>query len=307
MEVDQTHRIISWQDDDRRVHAYLSAVIAALALHALIYLILTVSPPQALLPILDKPIPVQIVESPTSAPAQPTPPIAAPAELDVLQTPVPAPDAVPVPVPVPAPDPIPSPQPIVPPEPISPQTTSSTTSQDQPSAPVIIAQPATPEDDDKDKTAGNAYIPSQWALEPILSEPRLKGLFGEGFESDIDCIRSLSEDCNALRKSVFADYQLSEQDLIWTESFAHSGLTNPNFHGLSEREIRQKLAIPIAGDNAFVILPGIAIDGNLWDTLHGVNKKCSVLRGRRRCPDLKPKAADKRFNIPKKKEGGPSI
>lgn len=267
--------------------------MSALGLHGLIYLALTLSTTPPLQPILDKVISVQIFEN--------NPPAPTPAPLPAIDTVIePPPETVPTAPPSPAvtvPEPTPKPAP----KPIPDSVRTPPTQPTAPpiiTAPVIIAQP--PSDEEDDKPSGNAYIPSQWALEPALSKDRLQGLFGDGFESDINCIRSLSEDCTSLRKQVFANYQLSEQDLIWSPSFAHNGLTDPELHGLSEREIRQKLAIPTAGDNAFVILPGIAIDGNFWDTLHGVNKKCPVLRGIRRCPDLAPKADDKRFHIPKK-------
>ena len=270
------------------------ALIMAVGLHGLIYIILTYTPPKPLLPILDKAITVQIIEnSPAPVTAPSTPNIS---ETLTLETPISPPQEITPPAP--KPKPIEPPPQIVPSE-VAPNPPAPEPTTPQPITPVIIAAPPTDEEDEE-QTPGTAYIPSEWALEPALSKNRLEGIFGEGFQNDIDCIRSLSEDCTALRKEVFAKYQLSKQDLIWSPSFAHNGLTDPDLHGLSEREIRQKLAIPIAGDNAFVILPGIAIDGNLWDTLHGVNKKCPVLRGIRRCPDLAPKADDKRFHIPKK-------
>ena len=287
-------RVIGWQDE-QRFRAALLPIVLASALHIIIYVTLLIAPTIKSLPTIDEAISVRIVEdrsaNPTTAPQveiEPiieTPPIAQP----LSSPPRPAPSAPLDNVPAPQLTQSPQPEPAQPPT-VTPPITST---------PHIIAGPAHEGDDDEDK-ASSVYIPSRWALEPALSKNRLEGIFGEGFEKDIKCIRSLSEDCNDLRTSVFADYQLSEQDLIWTEKFAHSGLTSSDLHGLSEREIRQKLSIPVAGANGFMILPGIGIDGNFWDSLHGVNKKCPVLRGRRRCPDLKPKADDKRFHIPKK-------
>jgi hypothetical protein len=287
-------RVIDWTEDNQRFDRFIYALVAAAGLHSLIFLILSYTPPAPLLPILDISIPVRVIEqnqpvkAPTAAPASSSGPFTA---AQPVSPPSFAPPPIPEPsIPAPQPQPTPQPKPAVP----APTPLSVT--------PNIIAGPtAEEEEDETDKTtAPQSYVPSRWALEPALSKPRLEGLFGEGFEKDINCVRSLSEDCTALRKEVFADYQLTEQDLIWTESFAHSGLTSPELYGLSERQIRKKLGVPIAGDNGFVILPGIAIDGNLWDTLHGVNKKCPVLRGVRKCPSLRPKADDKRFNIPKR-------
>jgi len=293
-------QVIYW-DDEQPFSGFLTAIISAAALHVFIFWALSYVAPTPLRPILETPISIDLITSqpstPQTAPPLPTPEPRPLPPQDIITPPV---TETPAPRPLPSPDLAPIAEPPLIEPPITPlQTTPQT------SVPNIISGP---EIDDKegDDKATSVYIPSQWALEPALSKQRLEGIFGQDFEEDINCIRSLSEDCTSLRKSVFADYQLSEQDLIWTESFAHSGLTSSDLYGLSEREIRQKLAIPIAGDNAFVILPGIAIDGNFWDTLHGVNKKCPVLRGIRRCPDLKPKADDKRFNIPKKEHTVPN-
>ncbi|MEP6344114.1 MAG: hypothetical protein ABJ275_12445 [Maricaulaceae bacterium] len=283
-------RIISWQDEQRFRDALLPIALAS-TLHIIIYATLLVAPTIKSLPIIDEAISVRIVEerstNPTTAPQ---------VEIEQVIETQPIAQSLPPPPRTAPSNEVPDPQLTQPPpeRAQAPTVTAPITT-----SPHIIAGLVHQGDDDEDKVS-SVYIPSRWALEPALSKHRLEGIFGEGFEKDIKCIRSLSEDCKDLRTSVFADYQLSEQDLIWTESFAHSGLTSSDLHGLSEREIRKKLAIPIAGDNAFVILPGIAIDGNFWDSLHGVNKKCPVQRGVRRCPDLAPKADDKRFHIPKK-------
>ena len=271
MGVDHTDHVINWEKNPRG-HTYIYALIIALCLHVLIYIGLTFTPPHPLQPIVDRVISIDIITPPKSKPE--------------LKTPNILPPTVPVPVPTPK---------LTPPVKVTPSPNLPASTQPTPS--VIITQPS--EGKKKDEPSANSYIPSEWALEPPLSEHRLEGIFGKQFDKDINCLRSLSEDCTELRKKVFADYQLSEQDLIWTERFAHSGLPS-EFYGLSEREIRQKLAIPIAGDNGLAIFPGIVIDGNWWDSLHGVNKKCPVVRGVRYCPELRAKADDKRFNIPKK-------
>jgi len=295
---------VTYWGDERRPQAFIPALICAATLHVLIFTVLSYVPAAPFRPSFDKAITIELI--PRDVPAPAATPIATPVTptvppQDIVPTPpIAAPQPLP-PKPQPSPDstaePLVNPAPVTPPQ---PSTETPPLSSPPITVPAIIAGPQTDEPEEEENAA-SIYIPSRWALEPALSKPRLEGIFGEGFEKDINCVRSLSDDCTSLRKEVFADYQLSEQDLIWTENFAHSGLTSPELHGLSEREIRKKLAIPIAGDNALVILPGIAIDGNFWDTLHGVNKKCPVLRGIRRCPGLKPKADDKRFNIPKKK------
>ena len=149
------------------------------------------------------------------------------------------------------------------------------------------------------------YIPSQWALEPPLKGERLKSL---GLFDDVECLRSLSTDCAALRKEVFAEFELTEMQKVWTAARADTGMSS-EFYGLSEREIRLKIGSKIAGENGFMILPGIGIDGQLWDMLHGVKKGCEMKRGInsegrydvvRVCPDSLPAARDRKYYIPPK-------
>ena len=152
---------------------------------------------------------------------------------------------------------------------------------------------------------GKNYVPSQWALEPPLSDKNLRGL---GLLGDVDCLRALSEDCAALRKEVFAEYELTEMEKVWTAQRADTGMSAA-FYGMSEREIRLKIGSHIAGENGFMILPGIGIDGSLWDMLHGVKKTCQMKRGInsdgryevvRVCPDSLPAARDRKYYIPPK-------
>jgi len=81
-----------------------------------------------------------------------------------------------------------------------------------------------------------------------------------------------------------------------------SGLSDSSLYGLSEAQIRERLGIPTAGRNGFLIIPGIGIDGPWWDKLHGVNKACSYSVGigvegqrelKKSCPSLKPSSKDK--------------
>ena len=119
------------------------------------------------------------------------------------------------------------------------------------------------------------HIPSRWALKPPLATQRLEGL---GFtQADIECLTSLEVECQDLRKKVFVEYLLTETELVWTPDRPDSGMP-AEFRGLSKPEILEKLGMNYAGGNAFVILPGIAIDGPLWDRLHGVNKPCRLQR-----------------------------
>lgn len=151
----------------------------------------------------------------------------------------------------------------------------------------------------------NDYVPSQWALEPPLKTERLEGM---GLVGDMDCLRALSADCAGLRKEVFAEFELTEMEKVWTEKRADTGMPS-QFYGMSEREIRLKIGSHIAGENGFMILPGIGIDGSLWDLMHGVKKPCQMKRGInsagryevvRVCPDSQSAARDKKYYIPPK-------
>lgn len=75
------------------------------------------------------------------------------------------------------------------------------------------------------------------------------------------------------------------------------------FYGMSERAIREKLNLKFAGENGIVIIPGLlALDGDIWDAMHGVNKKCEwkvSTVGKRHgaikdCPDYLPAAKEDR-------------
>ena len=150
-----------------------------------------------------------------------------------------------------------------------------------------------------------SYVPSEWALHPPLRDERLKGL---GVLADAACLRSLSPDCAAIRKEVFKDYALTETEKVWTEVRADTGMPS-EFYGLSERDIRLKIGSKIAGENGFFILPGIGIDGQLWDMLNGVKKGCEMKRGInsdgrydvvRVCPESAPAARARKYVIPSK-------
>ncbi len=118
----------------------------------------------------------------------------------------------------------------------------------------------------------------------------------------MDCLKGFKTDCADQRKFVFAADQLSGTDLVWMASHPHSGLSDSSLYGLSEAEIHKRLGITVAGDNGFMILPGISIDGPLWDLLHGVNKPCDYSVGvgangqrelRKRCAEKRPSSKDR--------------
>ncbi len=155
---------------------------------------------------------------------------------------------------------------------------------------------------------GANYVPSEWALEPALAQENLEKPNRPEWAADIDCLRSLSDDCIAMRKAVFKEFQMSEMDKVWTAARADTGMGS-EFYGLSEEAIRRKVGSKIAGQNGIMLLPGIGIDGQLWDYLHGVKKGCEMKRGIdssgnynvvRVCPDSLPAARDRKYHIPLK-------
>jgi len=111
--------------------------------------------------------------------------------------------------------------------------------------------------------------PPERSADDIRIDEGLKAL-----AADLRCLNGFSTDCADIRKDVFKDLQLTETEKVYTKKYAHTGLPS-QFYGLSERQIREKLNLKFAGENGIVIIPGLlALDGDLWDALHGVNKKC---------------------------------
>lgn len=208
------------------------------------------------------------------------------------------------PIPQPAPEPRPTPELLEPPKPVpdvvlTPPPASATPTPDilppegQSSLPVQAAP----------SPQGNVLIPDRWRLPVGARIPLDKIGPAEGsFQHSLDCLKGFDAACAEQRKTVFSDDQLSETDLVWMASHPHSGLSDASLHGLSEAEIRQRLGIPTAGNNGFMILPGIGIDGPLWDMLHGVNKACDYSLGigengqkelRKSCGGNRPASGDK--------------
>ena len=162
--------------------------------------------------------------------------------------------------------------------------------------------------DESSADEGVNYVPSEWALEPALAQDNLENANRPIWAADVDCLRSLSEDCADMRKAVFKEFALTEMDKVWTAARADTGMGS-EFYGLSEEAIRRKVGSKIAGQNGIMLLPGIGIDGQLWDYLHGVKKGCEMKRGIdssgnygvvRVCPDSLPAARDKKYHIPLK-------
>jgi len=111
--------------------------------------------------------------------------------------------------------------------------------------------------------------PNQSSEDDIRMAEGLKAL-----TADLTCLKGFSTDCADTRKDVFADFQMTETDKVYTKKYAHTGMPVA-FYGMSERQIREKLNLKFAGENGIVIIPGLlALDGPLWDAMHGVNKKC---------------------------------
>ncbi len=192
----------------------------------------------------------------------------------------PAPKPVEPPKPKPKPQPTiePAPEPIVPPEPTPIPEPVTPTFPDATLAPPTVIQQNSIAGGGEASFPDNPlkaepYIPSRWALKPPLAPKRLEGL---GFSrEDIACLTSLKAECQDLRKDVFEEYRLTETELVWTPNRPDTGMP-AEFRGLSENEILEKLGMNHAGGNGLMILPGISIDGPLWDKLHGVNKTCKL-------------------------------
>lgn len=137
------------------------------------------------------------------------------------------------------------------------------------------SQPAKIEDSGISAPPKTSHIPSRWALKPPLATSRLVSL---GFSAqDIECLTALKDDCKELRELVFAEYRLTDTELVWTPNRADTGMP-AEFRGMTHQQIMEKLGMNYAGGNALQILPGIVIDGPLWDKLHGVNKTCRYVQ-----------------------------
>lgn len=203
--------------------------------------------------------------------------------------------------------PIPAPKPSVTPSPVEntkPDEESVDENVSNPS-PAAALTPSQPSVDSNDGNLNSKIIPDRWRLPSGASIPldRTRQPPNPDFEAlskTLDCF-GFDVDCALQRKDIFAEEQLTETDLVWMRSYAHSGLSNSEFYGMSEAQIRERLGVPTAGKNGLMIFPGIVLDGAWWDALHGVNKACEYGLGvndagqkqlMKRCKSLKPSPRD---------------
>ena len=274
------------------------AVGFTLAVHGFIFVTLSFVP-QKQLAILKAPIPVNLVIVETNPPIksepksepEPNPAKETPVKTQSVSPPVePSIRSLSDPTPPLTPPPQPQPQP----ETLVDDITPEPLAERPPSEPLSIIST-------QDSQLG----------EPIprgKTEPPRNPNY-EALTQALDCL-GFDEACAEQRKAVFSEDQLTETDLVWMPSFAHSGLSNSDFYGLSEAQIRDRLGVATAGKNGFAIFPGISIDGPLWDALHGVNKACDYGIGGtgaerrlvKRCDTLKPSSRDRIRFIPKPAE-----
>ena len=208
--------------------------------------------------------------------------------------------------------------PVPPPPKVKPQTPVAPLVAPSPSAPIpdILASSKPAQAKDEGNTVplsekGVTALPE--ASSPSEDERRIdEGL--KTLAADLTCLNGFSTDCADTRKDVFADLQMSETDKVWTEKFAHTGLPS-EFYGLSERQIRKKLGLHIAGENGIYIpFTNIGLDGAWWDSLHGIKKHCELKLAAapatsdtqgflpvKVCPSSLPSARNKKNFIPLKK------
>ena len=291
-------------EGDHRAETMRRVVAAgfALGVHGIFFAMLSVVR-ETPLALPEAPVPVKLVVLDIAPPA--------PAEAP------PAPAETPKDTPPPIPEPLPKPEPISPVEPASivppPEPAQIETLQEPtPSAPPISLPLSILSTEDPQ--TGEA-IPDRWRLPdgariPLedTQQPRNPNL--QALSKALDCF-GFDADCAVQRKAVFAEDQLTGTDLVWMRSYAHSGLSDSSLYGLSEAQIRERLGIPTAGKNGFMLLPGIGIDGPWWDALHGVNKSCEYGVGfnddgqkqlMKRCASLRASSKDRIGFIPKPSE-----
>lgn len=88
-----------------------------------------------------------------------------------------------------------------------------------------------------------------------------------------------------MREFVFAEAQMTPTEKIWQPQRAWRGL-GAAYVGMDERQVQVALGGKVAGGNRFSLLPesiagipvvtNLAIDGPIWDALHGVNQTCKL-------------------------------
>jgi hypothetical protein len=277
-----------WQDEkaEHGKDRLLFAIAVTALIHATLFRAFNNNAP-TLMRIDDQPISVVLV-TPTQPPS--------------VEVPAPAKPMLPEPVPEAAPKPPKEPAEIPKVQPEVPEPTQNLPPTRQPDTRPPDGQSSLPVQASPDPE-GDVLIPDRWRL-PVgartsLDKTKLEnGSLGQA----LDCLKGFRTECADQRKSLFAEEQLSETDLVWMASHPHSGLSDSRLYGLSEAEIRDRLGIPTAGQNGLMILPGLKIDGAWWDALHGVNKACEYGVGigengkrelKKRCPELRPSSKDR--------------
>ena len=108
--------------------------------------------------------------------------------------------------------------------------------------------------------------------EPVAAVPDLRCAEGDA-------------DCEATRRFVFAETQMTPTEKVWQPQRAWRGL-GAEFVGMNDQEVQLALGGKVAGGNRLALLPdsiagiplvtNLAIDGPIWDALHGVNKTCGL-------------------------------
>ena len=231
-----------------------AAILIALGFHLLLFQMMMFKTPEVF-DVKEDVIAVELVTLP------PTAKIIQPED-------IPPEDIPPVTEEVPAPPPPPSIKP-------RPKAAPPTPPRETVEAPDILAssQPVEAEE------TGNAVPLPETGTTPAESQRAAneahidKGL--KSFAADLSCLKGFTEDCADIREDVFEEFQMTETDKVYTKKYAHTGMP-VEFYGMSERQIREKLNLKFAGENGIVIIPGLlALDGDLWDAMHGVNKRCS--------------------------------
>lgn len=271
---------------------HVAALGIALFVHGFLFAVFSFVPEKPLA-IAPAPIPVKLVT--TNIPVVPT----------VME----APPSLPVPAPTPSEPKLPSTEPEPDIAPIETPTENTSLDPMSDAAPPISRPLSILSTDDP---VQGEPIPDKWRLLDgarisldKTQQPQNPNL--EALSEALDCF-GFDADCAVQRKIVFGEEQLSNTDLVWMRSYAHSGLSNSDFYGMSEAQIRERLGIPTAGKNGLMIIPGLAIDGPWWDALHGVNKACDYGVGIndqgqkqlvKSCAALKPSANDRIGFLPK--------
>ena len=173
-------------------------------------------------------------------------------------------------------------------------------------APDILASSRPVTEADSGNTVPLSQSGTKTFAVPTEPRPDVKRI-DEGLKSlaaELTCLNGFATDCAEIRKDVFEGFQMTETDKVYTKKYAHTGMP-VEFYGMSERQIRQKLNLHFAGENGLYIpFTNIGIDGDLWDAMHGVNKRCEWKMGAdpqtgrqtpiKDCPDYLPAAKEDR-------------